>query len=476
MDTISLTRSFISKVFDTEDKFKKYKTVPAVVNYSKLKNEIKRLIEIADSGLVMDETRPSAFIFGPTGVGKTEIVKKISEECGAIFHKLEPQKVPIEQLQGFPYIYEKEDGTKVVKLASPTILPPSDDERLWVLFLDEFNKADTENMAAIMNLVLNGEIGGFADFNEETGESEKYKLPKKTVIIGAGNMMEQEGSTETNQVNTFDIATAERWHRVLYMEYNLESWLESFALKPYSVKQNGNTYNFPTRIPSIILNYLLEVYVETLDNKAPFLIPKPLENENDISSTFSPRAWTLLANSMIADFITKYEEPEKAFSGVNEQVEALINNTNEMGLNGEDMAKKMVASFKFNYENNITPEGIYYNYEELRSRVLNVYNVFGMKTYLTIELAEFIKRLGEDPDNTFVLDSKTLKYVANVSTFFTDVKASAEDISSFIMTIRINNEFANEFSNALSSVNKKYAEALSYIIHTNFDKIKGIKA
>ena len=163
---------------------------------------------------------------------------------------------------------------KVVKLASPTILPPSDDERVWVLFLDEFNKADTESMAAIMNLVLNGEIGGFADFNEKTGKSEKYTLPKRTVIVGAGNMAEQEGSTETNQVNTFDIATAERWHRVLYLEYDVESWMESFALNPYKTVYKGKEFEFPSRIPAIILNYLITIYMESMNKKSPFFNSK----------------------------------------------------------------------------------------------------------------------------------------------------------------------------------------------------------
>ena len=472
MDIISKARLSISKSFDTVDSFDYPKTISTVVDYKRLEEEIKRLIKIADSGVSLDETRPSVFIFGPTGSGKSEIIKKISEECGAIFHKIEPQKVPIEELQGFPYIHENQDGGKVVKLASPTILPPSNDDRLWVLFLDEFNKADTESMAAIMNLVLNGEIGGFADYNEETGKSEKYTLPKKTVIIGAGNMREQDGSTETNQVNTFDIATAERWHRVLYLEYNLESWLESFALKPYTIEHNGKIYEFPFRIPSIILNYLVEVYVETLDNKAPFLIPKPLEDINDISSTFSPRAWTLLANNMMADFIINYEDPVKAFSGIKEQVDVLIENTNEMGLNGQELVNKIIASFKFNYENNISPETIYSDYSSVRDKVKNVYKVFGMKTYLTIGLAEFIKKKGEIEKEEFKLDNGNLKNIANVSTFFTDVKATAEDMSAFIMTIKSNNQFTNGFSTALSSVNKMYAEAYSYIIHTDFNKIK----
>ena len=469
MDSITQARLSIGKTFETVNKFKRVTIPETVVNYEQLSNEIKRLVKIAETGLTPDGTRPSVFIFGPTGCGKTEIVKSISEECGAIFHKIEPQKVPIEQLQGFPFLHDKADGMKVVKLASPTILPPSDDERVWVLFLDEFNKADTESMAAIMNLVLNGEIGGFADFNEKTGKSEKYTLPKRTVIIGAGNMAEQEGSTETNQVNTFDIATAERWHRVLYLKYNLSSWLSSYALKPHHVLHNEKTYKFPTRIPSIILNYLVSVYVENQKEEAPFLEPKPLENEYDISSTMSPRAWTLLANSMISDFIMDYDNPEEAFEDVNCQVEVLSKNVNELGINGKKMAEKIVASFKFNYDNNITPYQIFTDYPEVKTKIKNVVKGFGMKTYFIVELADYIRTLGEG--NVFEFSESTLKYVANVSTFFQDVGATAEDIGAFISTMNAGTEYGKGFSSVMSSVNKMYAEAHSFMIHTDFSKI-----
>ena len=469
IDALTQARRMVGKDYKNSNKINRFTVPPTVVDYTKLKDELGRLIKIAESGLTLDGTKPSVFIFGPTGSGKSEIIKQVSEESGAIFHKIEPQKVPIEQLQGFPFLHDKENGMKVVKLASPTILPPSDDERVWVLFLDEFNKADTESMAAIMNLVLNGEIGGFADFNEKTGKSEKYTLPKRTVIIGAGNMAEQEGSTETNQVNTFDIATAERWHRVLYLEYDVESWMESFALNPYKTVYKGKEFEFPSRIPAIILNYLITVYMEGMNKKSPFLIPKPLENEHDISSTMSPRAWTLLANSMISDFLMDYENPVQAFCNPNDQISVLIKNVNELGLKGQELVDKIIAAYKFNYDNNVSPDQIYGEYGNVNERVKNISKGFGMKTYMIVELADFIKKFGEGKLFTFNKDS--LANVANVSSFFTDIGATAEDIATFIATVNVSNDFGKGFSIALSKVNKKYSEAYSYLIHTNFNNI-----
>jgi Cdc6-like AAA superfamily ATPase len=83
MDSITLARKAIGKSFILNDSFKKYSIPETTVNYSQLKEELKRLINIAKTNLTLDGTRPSVFIFGPTGIGKTEIVKSISEESRA---------------------------------------------------------------------------------------------------------------------------------------------------------------------------------------------------------------------------------------------------------------------------------------------------------------------------------------------------------------------------------------------------------
>lgn len=473
MDSLTKARKKISATFTNSNSFNIPNVETTTMDYEQLKKELNRIISIAKSGVSVDGTKQSLFIFGPTGTGKTEIVKQVAEASGAIFHKLEPQKVPIEELQGFPYLHAKENGEKVVKLASPTILPPSGDKNLWVLFLDEFNKADTESMAAIMNLILNGEIGGFADFNEKTGKSEKYRLPERCVIIGAGNMAEQKGSTETNQVNNFDIATAERWHRVVYVDYNLSSWLESFALNEYTVKYEEKDYTFPSRVPSIVLNYLLTVYQDTGKEDAPFLIPKPIENEKEVSSTMSPRAWTLLSNAMISDFLINYKNPVEAFCNPTEQMKVLANNVAELGMNGKLIAEKIISSFKFNYDNNITPEEIFKSYKDVQTKMRKIKESYGMKTYYIVELADYIKNYGvfENQEKDFELSKKTLQYVANVSTFFADVEASAEDLMSFISTLNVGTNFGKNFSQALSQLNKKYATAYSAFIHTNFENL-----
>jgi len=445
-----------------------------VVNYQELQDEVRRLINIARGKPDLDETYNSLFIWGPTGSGKSEIIKTLAEEENCVYHKLEIQKVPIEEIQGFPYLFDSEKGTKMVRLAHPTVLPPSDDERVWLLHLDEFNKADTESMAAMMNLILTGEIGGSADYNEKTGKSEKYRLPKRTVVVGCGNKREQEGTTEMNSVNYFDIATAERWHRNVFLEYDALSWIENFAVHPKTFKFKDEEYIVKQRIPGIIINYIFESFLENGSKKAPFLIPKEIENDGEISSTMSPRAWTLLSNNMIFDAIALYNETDKSiefsefFSNPNLQTKILSKNSYELGKNGKELVSKIIAKYIYSFENTISAHDILFNYQKdsIRSKIKNMKQHMGATLYLLIDLARFINEVES-------LDNATLKTsVVNVSTFFEESNINSEDLSVFIKEISdIEKDFSSKFAKVLAKINKKFRIAYSDYLHIDINDL-----
>jgi len=403
--------------------------------------------------------------------GKTEIIKQIAEKHGAVYHKLEIQKVPLEELQGFPYLHKTNDGKTVVRLAHPTDLPPSDDKRLWVFHLDEFNKADTENMAAVMNLVLNGEIGGSADYNEETGKSEKYRLPEKTVIIGSGNLKEQSNVTSFNSVNNFDTATAERWHRNLFIGYNAPSWLESFAYKPYE----WNGIKLSTRIPHCIIYYILDKYIETDNPEAPFLIPKKIFNndnsEEEAESTMSPRAWTLASNQIIADAFLYWEklneEEKKKYNNnfdeylqdPNVQIKCLIDNVYEFGANGNEIVSDIIGRYNYFAENRVTPEDIIYHYAENRNRIRQIVNKKGAIIYLFYGVGMALKEIND-------IDNIT-KIALNISTFITDTNISAEDLTIFIYELdKTKSEFNKKLSELLYSINERYKNSYQGYYYT----------
>ena len=444
------------------------------VDYIELARELNRLIELTKKGKKFENFH-SLFIYGPTGVGKSEICKQIAEANGCIYHKLEIQKIPLEEFEGFPYL-EDRDGRKVVRLAQPTVLPPSDDDNVWLLHLDEFNKADSDKMAAVMNLVLTGEIGGTADFNNETGKSEKYKLPKRTVIVGSGNFKMQENTENLNIVNQMDIATSERFHRAVNLDYNARSWLDNYATKHYSFRFNGDSFSTSTRVPSIILNFIMDKMLEE-GNKAPFLIPisfKP--DEGGSERTSSPRAWTLVADNIIldavAEFITLPKGNEYEKHGENSfdvflqnpmnQIRFLSNQAAEFGLGGEGIVNDIIARFIYFAENRLLPQDIVYRYgkePKIREKAKNLKKKVGANLRLLLSVADYINdKEVLEPDNVALY----------ISTYIEDVDMPAEDLTAFIYVLKNSKiKTAKSIHERLISISRRYKLSWGDFYYTN---------
>ncbi len=122
------------------------------------------------------------FLWGPPGIGKSEVVASITEELGGLMIDLRMAQMEPTDIRGIPY-FNKEKG--LMDWAPPIDLP---DEELAskypiiVLFLDEMNSAPPAVQAAGYQLVLNRQVG-------------RYKLPDNVVIVAAGNRDSDKGVT-----------------------------------------------------------------------------------------------------------------------------------------------------------------------------------------------------------------------------------------------------------------------------------------
>ena len=122
------------------------------------------------------------FLWGPPGIGKSELVADIAEELGGYMIDLRLGQMEPTDIRGIPF-YNKDLGK--MDWAEPIDLP---DEELAsqypivVLFLDEMNSAAPSVQAAAYQLILNRRIG-------------KYHLPKNVVIVAAGNRESDKGVT-----------------------------------------------------------------------------------------------------------------------------------------------------------------------------------------------------------------------------------------------------------------------------------------
>lgn len=443
----------------SEDKPKKI--VPVEVTYEDFNREISDLLRRVKEGTVLKGSKiKNLAIYAPTGWGKTEIIGKAAKAAGYFFFPLELQKVPIEILSGFPFLDDvQKEGSeeikeerlqramKIVKMAPSQYLPPAGSQEAWLLFFDEFNRADTEKMSAVMNLLLNGELGGASELviNKKTSQKtlDRYRLPKKVVVVLAMNTGMQKAIADSmNAVKDLDIATLERVHRVLHGKYHAESWFKSFAALPHITEtESGKEVALLSRIPPIILNFIQDLMRTKgsagLDPEKPFLQPIKVAGGEPGGGggerTTSPRSWTMIADDMIERGVEQWnslskesqnkfepsakkiktkieerwdevvakdpEQPKKPpqdlepykfaawMNAAQNQIRLLAMESPELGDEGADYIRKMIKSFIKRGKEGITEEDILLNYKAVREQVKDVASIgFGTKSALLARL------------------------------------------------------------------------------------------
>jgi hypothetical protein len=122
------------------------------------------------------------FLWGPPGIGKSEVVEEITDELGGQMIDLRMAQMEPTDIRGIPF-YNK-DISKM-DWAEPVDLPSEElasQYPIIVLFLDEMNSAPPAVQAAGYQLILNRRIG-------------KYRLPDNVVIVAAGNRDSDKGVT-----------------------------------------------------------------------------------------------------------------------------------------------------------------------------------------------------------------------------------------------------------------------------------------
>jgi hypothetical protein len=126
--------------------------------------------------------RRPIFLWGPPGIGKSELVSNITQELNGFMIDLRLGQMEPTDLRGIPY-YNKDSGK--MDWAPPVDLPDEEFAAQYpivVLFLDELNSAPPSVQSAAYQLILNRRIG-------------RYRLPDNVVMIAAGNRESDKGVT-----------------------------------------------------------------------------------------------------------------------------------------------------------------------------------------------------------------------------------------------------------------------------------------
>jgi hypothetical protein len=157
---------------------------------SELKGKLETLISL----------QKPTFIWGASGIGKSEIIAKVAEKLDYNLVDVRVSLLDPVDLRGVPSV---ENG--VTKWNPPVFLPRENDKQS-ILFLDELPHGSPSVQNALFQLIRDRQIG-------------EYKLPDSTIILAAGNRVSDR--VGANKING---ALANRFVH-LSLEADVNDWV-----------------------------------------------------------------------------------------------------------------------------------------------------------------------------------------------------------------------------------------------------------
>ena len=229
------------------------------------------------------ESQIVPYLEGESGIGKTSIIEQYATEMNmdciimgvASLDHIEfyGRTVSTDIVAGF-----NDEKFTVFKKSIPNwvsrIVQNDENNKETLLFIDELNRAEPQNLQSLMNLILKKEFG-----------SDSIKLPDSLFIVCAGNPIDDGNYL----VESLDKAMLSRM-AIVKVVTTLESWKKNYALR-YDSKHDRQT------IHPLMINYLD-------DNRADFLLES---SEDDMSDPgMDPRRW-----DMVSRLLYSYEKSDK---------------------------------------------------------------------------------------------------------------------------------------------------------------------
>lgn len=149
------------------------------------------------------ETRSNVFLWGPPGVGKTDIVRQLTKNKDCDYLALHLTLLEPVDLRGMPVVNDDRTAVHWVPMGEL----PTDPESVGVIHLDELNTADPSVMAAAMQFCLDRRIGN-------------YTLPEGWRIVACGNRI-----ADGAAARKMPTALADRFSHAT-VETSVEDWSE----------------------------------------------------------------------------------------------------------------------------------------------------------------------------------------------------------------------------------------------------------
>lgn len=181
-------------------------------------------VQLALTKIIDKKVKHSVFLWGPPGIGKSSVVKKVAKDCKLELVDLRISQLAPTDLRGLPFI---EKGQ--AKFAPPSFLPTTG---RGILCVDEFNMASPSMMGIAQQLILDRQVGD-------------YSVPEDWFIIAAGNRTEDRAA-----VSQMPAPVANR-----FIHFNVDADLASW--KEYAIKTgvNEQIISFLNFRPQLLFNF-----------------------------------------------------------------------------------------------------------------------------------------------------------------------------------------------------------------------------
>lgn len=147
------------------------------------------------------------FIWGPSGIGKSDLMEQISEKMGLKFIDIRLTHYDESVVAGFPYIKDSNYGQyKSMGTALPDLIDDSLQVPSLIMF-DEINRANQNIRNPMLQVICERRLG-------------KIQIPEHTKMVACGNL----GEDDNNDVETLDSAHLNRFAHFKW-EPTTEDWI-----------------------------------------------------------------------------------------------------------------------------------------------------------------------------------------------------------------------------------------------------------